>query len=217
MYVCGKRTIGKSVVTDVVGRRVGEVEEQRSNASRPVLDLRVLGLLQRLERDGDTDEGEQHQGRGEHVHVATLEAGDDERNDGGVDERPAGVGDVQARLGVRRCVAHHAEKLARVVADEGVAGQLGEEADEDGDEEAAAHTRGLDEAEPGLAGHLHLGADGLADLDDLGLDELGVGVALGVVLDEDGAGLLSLILRDEETGRLREEAKRATVSTVSSS
>lgn len=134
--------------------------------------------------------------------MTTLEARDDEGNDGTVDQTPASVGDVDAGLGVLAGVAHEVEEGAGVVADEGVSGQLGEETDEGGDDETAAHTGGADKLHPGLLGNLHLGADGLANLDNLGLDELRVGISLGVVLDEDSAGLLHLVLGDEETGRL---------------
>jgi hypothetical protein len=57
-----------------------------------------------------------------------------------------------------------------------------------------------------LLGSFHLGLDGLADLYDFGLNELGVPVALGVVLDENFGGLFGAVLGDEETGRFREEA-----------
>jgi len=189
----------ESVVTNVVGRVVGEVEDQGSDTSRGVPDSRIFSPLQSLKGYCHSNEDEKHKRGRQHVHVATLEAGDDEGDDGGVDKTPAGVGDVDTALGVGAGVAHHVEENVGVVAEQGVAGQLGEEADEDGDVDTATHTGAADKIEPGLLRSLHLSLDGLADLDDFGLDERRRGVALGVVLDQDGSSLLGLVLGDKET------------------
>jgi len=137
--------------------------------------------------------------------VSTLETRDDKSNGCGVDQTPASVGKIDACLCPVVGVSHEFEELGRVVAHKSVAGKLGEETDEDGDDESATHTGGADNLEPGLLGSFHLGLDGLADLYDFGLDELGVPVALGVVLDENFGGLFGAVLGDEETGRFRQE------------
>jgi hypothetical protein len=199
-------TVGEGIVANVVAGRKGKVEEQSSDAGSLVREIPVLGELNALERDGHGDEAREHeQGRG-HVHDATGEARDDEGDDGGVEQTPAGVGEVDAGGGVVGGVAHHVEEHAGVVADEGVAGELGEEADKGGDEDATAHAARADQIHPRLLRHFHLRLDGLADLDDLGLGEGRVGVSLGVVLDQDGGGLVVAVLGDEVTRGFRKEA-----------
>lgn len=198
-------TVGKSIISDVVRGRVGKVEEQGRNASWIVLVVPVLGLLELLERDSDADEGAEHERSRQHVHVAALEARDVECNECGVEQAPAAVGEVDARLSIVARVAHHVEQDARVVAEQRIARQLREQANEDCDEETPSHARRLDEVEPAPLGHLHLGVDGLADLHDLGLDKQRVGVALGVVLGEHCSGVVVAVVRDEVPGRLGQQ------------
>jgi len=197
--------VSERVVTDVVARGEGEVEEETRDTGGGVAAASVEGNLHALQRDGDGNEDQAHASGRKHVHVATLEAGDEHGNDGRVDQTPAGVGKVNARLGVVGGVVHHAEEDTRVVAEQGVAGQLGEETDEERDDNAAAHTIRPEQVHPALLRGLHLRANGLADLHDLSLDEERAGVALSVVLDEHLSGLLIAVLGDEVTGRLGEE------------
>lgn len=199
-------TIGQGVVANVVRRRVAKVPDQRRNTGGRVLYAGVLRNLEPLEGDGHGDEAETHERRGQHEHIAALEPGHDEGDDGGVGEAPARVRDVNARLDRLFGVAHHVEEDAGVVADEGVSGELRKEADEDCDVDTAAHAGGADNVHPGLLGCLHFGLDGLADLGNLGFDEEGVGVALGVVLHEDGGSFFVAIVGHEETGGLGEDA-----------
>ncbi|KAI6750870.1 hypothetical protein HG530_014320 [Fusarium avenaceum] len=185
--------------------RVGPKFDERSNTSSVVLG--ALGhSLDSLERDSDTNESAQHQSSRKHVHVTTLEAGHDKSNDRGGQQAPAGVCEVDAGLDGSLFVSHHVKEHTRVVAQKGVSRKLGEETDEDCDQETAAHTSGAQEIKPRLLGGIHLGLDGFSNLDDFGLDELGVDVTLGVVLDENRCGFFVSVLGDEETGRLREEA-----------
>jgi hypothetical protein len=196
--------VGKGVVSNVVGRRVSKVKEQRGDTSGVVL-LAHGSSLDLLERDSNGDECEKHERGRKHVHVSTLETRDDKSNDCGVDQTPASVGKIDACLCPVVGKSHEFEELGRVVAHKSVAGKLGEETDEDGDDKSATHTGGADNLEPGLLGSLHLSLDGLTDLYDFGLDELGVPVALGVVLDENFGGLFGAVLGDEETRRFGQE------------
>lgn len=166
-------------------------------------------MLNPLEGDSHGDEARAHEAGREHVHVTAFEAGDDDGDNGSVEERPAGVGQVDAGLGVVGGVAHHAEQNPGVVAEKGVAGELGEETDEKGDVETATETIGFEELHPGLVGNLHLGSDGLANLRDLSLNKKRAGITLSVVLDQDGAGLIITVLGNEVTGRLGEEENSA--------
>jgi hypothetical protein len=50
--------------------------------------------------------------------------------------------------------------------------------------------------------------DGLADLGDFGLDEQGVRVTFGVVLDQDGCGFFVAVLGDEVARGFREQEDR---------
>ena len=201
----GQRTVCQGIVSNVVAGREAKVEEQGGDAGRLVVQSDVEGGLHALKRNGHGAEARAHETGGKHVHVAALEAGDVEGDEGAVDETPAGVGQVDARLGVGGGVAHHAEEDAGVVAEQRVARQLGEEADEEGDVEAATQPVRGHQLHPRLLGHLHLRLDGLADLGHLGLDEQRVPVALGVVLDQDGAGLLVAVLGHEVARRLGEQ------------
>jgi hypothetical protein len=68
-----------------------------------------------METDGHGHEDDGHGGGGKHEHAATLEAGDDERDDDGVHQGPALVGDVDPGLCVAGGVAHHLEEKVLVV------------------------------------------------------------------------------------------------------
>lgn len=135
--------------------------------------------------------------------MSALEAGDDKGNDCRVNQPPAGVSKVDSGLRVVGGISHHLEENARVVADESVARKLGEETNKDRDEHTATHAAGTEEVKPGLFGNLHLSLDSLSNLYNLGLDELRVGIALSVVLDQNGGSLFTSVVRDEETGRFR--------------
>lgn len=114
--------------------------------------------------------------------MPTLESRDDEGKQSAIDKTPAGVGDVDSCLLRLLGVVHHVEQDIRVVAEQRIAGELREETDEDGDQNATAHTSGAEEFHPGLLGNFHLGLDRFADLGDFGLDKEGVSVVLGMVL-----------------------------------
>lgn len=175
--------VGKGVVTNVVAGGVAKVEEESCNVGRSAGDLVLLVVKLALEGNGVADEAQKHERGGQLVHPATREAGDNEGEDSGVSETPAGVGDIDTGLGVALGVSHKGVQLVRIVADKGVSGQLSEEAEEDGDEESAAHTSSAEEIEPALLSGLELEVNDLADLDDLSLNH-GVGrIALSVVLD----------------------------------
>lgn len=60
-YWVPELTVCESVVSDVVGWRVGKVEEQGSNASGTVLHVGCLCSLQSFKGDGDGNEGNEHQ------------------------------------------------------------------------------------------------------------------------------------------------------------
>lgn len=139
--------------------------------------------------------------------MSALEASDDKGNNCRVDQPPAGVSKIYSSLGVVAGISHHLEENARVVADESVARKLGEEANEDCDEHTATHTTGAEEIKPGLLGNFHLCLDSLSDLYNFGLDELRVGIALGVVLDQNGSSFFTSVVRDEETGGFWKEAR----------
>lgn len=118
---------------------------------------------------------------------------------------PAHEAQVDPVLGEARGDADGAEDLGQVVRDEAVAGPLGEEADSDGDENAANVDRRGEELPPRPRSGRLLILDRLADLMVLCKYEGRVLVALGVVVYEDGAGLFLAIAGDEETGRLGDE------------
>lgn len=132
--------------------------------------------------------------------MSALEAGDDKGNDCCVNQPPAGVSKIDPGLGIVAGISHHLEENARVVADESVARKLGEETNKDSDEHTTTHTAGAEEIKPGLLGNLHLCLDSLSNLYNLGLDELRVGIALSVVLDQNGGSLFTSVVRNEETG-----------------
>lgn len=134
--------------------------------------------------------------------MATLEAGDRERNDHGVEQAPAGVGNVDAGLRIASGVAHHLEKQVGVVGQQRVSGHLGEKTHEGGDEHTAAHTSGAEHIHPRLLGVLKLELDGGANLSHLGLDNLGVGITFSVVLGKNSEGLILTVARDEPTRTL---------------
>lgn len=108
--------------------------------------------------------------------------------------------------------ADHLEQVAEVVRDEGVTAPLGEEAEHDGDEEAAAHAGRGDEGEPGGGGRALVGGgfafegESGVDLGEFGLDEFRVGVGFGVVGGEDGVGFFEAVVGDEPARGFGEEA-----------
>ena len=165
----------------------------------------VTCVLQSLEADGHAHEDHDHGAGGEHEHPSAAEARDDERDDGCVNQAPAVISDIDARLGVVARIADELEEQVLVVGEEGVAAHLGEQAKETRDEGTATHTGGLEKVEPVAAGLLHLELDGGSDLGHLCLDEYRVGVAFGVVLCKYSESLLVTILADQPPRALWQE------------
>lgn len=192
-------TVCKCVVADVVAGLVRKVEDQRGNPSCSIPVPRIRCLAELLETDGYCDEDGAHQRRGEHEHVAAPEPRDDQGGDGGSEQTPAVVGEVDSGLCEIGGIPHHAEEEAGVVREQRVAGHLGEEAHHRRDEDATAHAGGFDHVPPGLLGVVHLDGDGRLDLSHFRTGEQRVRVALGVVLDQDGKGFVVAILADQPT------------------
>lgn len=152
-----------------------------------------------METDGYCDEDGAHQRCREHEHVATLESRDDQGGDGGGEETPAVVCEVDPGLCEGGRIPHHAEEKARVVREQRVAGHLGEETHHRRDKDATAHARGFDHVPPGLLGVVHLDGDGRLDLSHLRTGEQRVRVPLGVVFDQDSKGFVVAVLADQPT------------------
>ena len=177
-----------------------------------VLLLQILGLFQEAESDGDGHEADQHAGGRGHERKSAAETGDKERNQGAVEERPALVGNVDSGLGVVAGETHHAVNGVGIVGKQGIAGHLGEQTQECGDEDTTTHTGGAEHGPPGLLGVLHLELDGGLDLGHLGEDDVVVRIIFAMVLDEDGERLIVSVLADEPTGAFWEKACYALVS-----
>ena len=197
--------VGERVVSDVVAGRVREVEEQRCKLGRPVVESVVTCVLEFLEADGHAHEDHDHGAGGEHEHPSATETCNNERNDRRVDQAPAVVRDVDARLGVVARVADELEEQVLVVREESVAAHLGEETKETRNQRTATHTGGPEKVEPAAAGLLHLELDGRSDLRHFCLDEYRVGVTFGVVLYKHSQSLLVTILADQPPRALWQE------------
>ena len=90
-----------------------------------------------------------------------------------------------------------------------------EQAEGGAEEGAATHPGGVDEVAPGAIGVLELEVDGCLHVRELGLDELGVMVAFGVVCCQDVVSFLQAVLLDQPSGAFGDEAVRFEVSGVS--
>lgn len=201
-----RRTVSQSVVSNVVARRVGEVEEQRRDTGRFVSRLIRLRQSQLLEGNRHGHKAKTHRRSRKHKHMSALKLHHHKCRDHGAEERPVGVSKINARLGIGAGVAHHLVQQVLVVGQQGVSGHLCEEPHHGCDEDAATHAGCAHHVEPGLVAVADFDLDGLFDLRDFSFDEHGVDVAFGVVLDEDGGGLVVAISADQPSGRLGEEA-----------
>lgn len=77
---------------------------------------------------------------------------------------------------------------------------------ESGDQAATTSAGSRHDIRPAHLRGLHLDLERCLDLGELCLDELGVDVSLGVVLNQNRLGLICTILRDEPSGTIRQEA-----------
>jgi len=102
-------SVCERVVTDVVAGRVCEEEDERGDLRSLIFGAVGIGDLETLESDGHGHEDHGHGSSGKHEHPATAESSDDEGDSDTVDQTPALVGDVDARLGVLGGVSHHLE------------------------------------------------------------------------------------------------------------
>lgn len=195
--------VRERVVADVVARRIGKVEEERSNTRRLILEVIVLCVPETLERHRHTDKDKAHGNRGKHEHPATAEAGDDERDGNSVDQGPALVGNIDARFGVVGCVPHHSEEKIRIVGKQRVAAHLCEKTHHYGNEHTTPHTGSAEHVHPGLLRVLEFELDGGANLGHFGLYKNRAGIAFGVVLGQNGERFIVAILTDKPTGTLR--------------
>ena len=132
--------------------------------------------------------------------MSTLEPGNSKCSNSCNEQTPAGIGKVDARLGVLACVTHHLVEKILIVGEERIPGHLSEESEESGDENTTAHTRGTDHVHPGLLAVSDFDLDSLLDLGDFGFDQDGGSVVFGVVLDEDSMGFVVSVSTDEPSG-----------------
>lgn len=106
----GDLTICYCVVSDVVARREGKVEEQgRMCCWFRSGQLGNLCFVQFLHRYCEAEEHKEHgSGRG-HEHNSTGKAADGNGSGRGGKKSPTAVGYVDSCLGISACVAHHVE------------------------------------------------------------------------------------------------------------
>lgn len=135
-------TICQSVVTQVVTWSISVVQEKRSNLSLRILLLLRIGNLKGLESNGHANEDGTHRCSRDHEHPSSAEAGDDQGEEGRIEQAPAVVGEIELCLDEGLSETHHVEKETRVETEKGVTGHLGEETEESGDESTTTHTWG---------------------------------------------------------------------------
>lgn len=198
-------TVCQSIVPHVVARTVSINEEERCNVSRAIRCPSLRCRLRLLHGDGPGDVAQQQADGTHQVHDPPADLDHQQGHDCGTDHTPAGDGHVYFLYVGRVRHANHFEQVAEVVADEGVAGPLGEQAQHAGDEQAAAHPRGREEVPPGFLGGFDFERDRCVDLGHLRLDELRFRVAFCVVLDQDRLRLFDSILGYEPARRFGKE------------
>ena len=155
-----------------------------------------------MQRNGNGHEDHDHGSSGKHKHLTTGESGDDKSDDDSVQQTPALVGHVDARLCAVIGKTHQVEEQLLVVREQSITAHLGEQTQEDGDDDTAAHSRSSDHVHPGLLRVLHLELDRGSNLGHFSLDEERVGVVFSVVFDQNGIGLVVTVTGNQKTWAL---------------
>lgn len=119
-------TVCQSIVSHVVARTVSINEEQRCNVRRAIRCPSLRCRLRFLHGDGPRDVAQQQADGAHQVHDPPADLDHQQGHDRGTDHTPAGDRHIDLLHVGRVRHADHFEQVAEVVADEGVAGPLGE-------------------------------------------------------------------------------------------
>lgn len=159
-------------------------------------------LIVEARRESPEDESDEHAGGGGQEHGPTADLVNKQGHGDRDDEGEAGLASRQTQSLGRAGDASRVVQLGRVVGNDGVTGPLGEDTQRDEDGQTVAVAPGAQEVQVAAGfGGLELEPEGLLDLVELELDGGMVGVAVCVILGEDGQGLVVLILGHQVTRR----------------
>jgi hypothetical protein len=165
----------------------------------------LVGIVHavRSRATGPDDENNEHAGGGDKEQWTSADLVDEEAHAGGNDHVQDLQTSVDDELDVAVRDSDIVEDEVQVVADKTVARPLGEKTKRKQDNESVTVALGLEQLEPAVTLELLLQLDGVLDLLELDLHNLGLEIAICVHLCENSVSFLDLAVGDEETRGLR--------------